>query len=384
MNASDRLTRTRTRLLLDQPWFGALAMRLKVTADETIDTLATDGTSLLYNSAFVLEQTDDHLTAIYAHEVLHCALLHPYRRGNRDPKQWSEACDHTVNLDLVAAGFQLPSDALMDSQYSGLSADVIYAKLGQAPKPEQGKQRQSGKPLSTGTVQDAPQAPGSDPGTVPAPSDSMTAEDWKIAADQATSVSRAAGKLPGSAVESAKAARNNPEDWRAILREFIEHTQPSDYSWGTPNRRHIAQGLYLPGIVKENLGTLAIAIDTSGSVSKAMLDSFASEVTAIVHEARPEKITVLYCDTRIRHTEEFSPDDAEITLTCHGRGGTRFAPVFEAINAWDQPPAACLYFTDLENGSEAIQEPDYPVLWVTGKHVTKRPIFGQVARVDGF
>jgi len=389
MIAMDRMTRTRTRLLLDQPWFGSLSMRLKIVEDAQTATMATDGSELRYNPEFVTKQTDEHLTAILAHEVMHCALLHPFRRGSRDSEQWNKACDYAVNSDLVAAGFRLPSDALLDSKYAGLSADVIYAQLGDTPKPQdsQGGKQPDQTPLSTGTVQDAPngsngQQPGTDPAGQPQPG--MSEEDWKIATEQATSVSRAAGKLPGSAVDSSKAVRNSPEDWRAILREFIEHTQPSDYSWGVPNRRHIADGLYLPGIVKENLGVLAIAIDTSGSISQRILDSFASEVTAIAQEARPERVTVLYCDTSIRHTEEFTPDDAEITLKCHGRGGTRFAPVLDALNAWDVPPAACLYFTDLENGSEQIEQPAYPMLWVTGKNVTRRPPFGDVVRVDGF
>lgn len=89
-------------------------------------------------------------------------------------------------------------------------------------------------------------------------------------------------------------------------------------------------------------------------------------------------------DTAIRNTEEFGPDDTNITLTAKGRGGTRFAPVFERLSESDQSPAALLYFTDMENGSERIEQPAYPVLWVTGKHGTINPPFGQVVRIEGF
>lgn len=398
MNAAERMTRTRTRLLLDHPWFGSLAMRLKIVADESIPTMSTDGTTLSYNPAFVEKQTDAHLMGIMAHEVLHVVLLHPYRRGSRDKEQWNVACDHMVNLDLVAAGFQLPADCIIDKKYAGLSADVIYAQLGNEPKPK-GENGKSKAPLSTGTVQDAPQSsgnassksdsskpangagePSKDAGTEP-----MTEEDWKIAAEQASSVARAAGKLPGDAARSAKNSRDNPEDWRAILREFIEHTTPSDYSWSQPNRRHIADGLYLPSIFRENTGKIAILIDTSGSISQKILDSFACEVTAIMHEARPEEVLVVYCDTRVRHTDTFTPDDEKITLTCHGGGGTKFAPAFDHLNTLENPPIACIYFTDLENSSsERLTEPNYPVLWATGKHVTRKPAFGEVIRIDGF
>jgi predicted metal-dependent peptidase len=383
------MTRARTRILLDHPWFGALAMRLQMLPDESQPTCATDGTRLVYNPSFVTSLPDSELTAVMAHEVMHCALLHPYRRGARDAEQWNVATDHAINLQLQAAGFGLPSDCLADPQYAGLSADVIYAKLSAQPKPPpqpqggSGQPQPGGKPLSTGSVMDAPQPATPDPNGTPSPSSQpMTAEDWKIAAEQATAVSRAAGSTPAGAARAAKLARESAEDWRATLREFIEHTQPSDYSWSSPNRRHLAAGLYLPGIIKENLAVIAVAVDTSGSISQAVLDCFASELTAIVHEARPERVDVLYCDARIQHTESFSPDDPEVKLAAHGGGGTRFAPVLDRLSAECEPPACLIYFTDLENGSERLEEPQYPVLWVTGKQVTKHGPFGRTVRVD--
>lgn len=382
MNAQTRMTRTRTRLLLDHPWFGSLAMRLQIDPDPKLDTVSTDGTVLHYSPDFVVEQTDAHLLTIMAHEVLHCALLHPFRRGSRDAERWNRATDYAVNADLKAAGFEMPPDALIDPQYAGLSADVIYAQLANDPNDEP-----DSEPRSTGTVDDAPdaQGPSSDgpgqPDSQPS-SDTMTAEDWKIAAEQATATTRAAGTTPADAVRSTKAARQIPEDWRAILREFIEHTQPSDYSWASPNRRLIAEGLYLPGIVKENLGTIGLAIDTSGSVSAAVLAAFAAEVQDIVSEARPDLLAVVYCDSMVRHVEEFSADDVEIELSAKGGGGTRFGPALDYFTAMEQQPAAVLYFTDLENGAEQVEEPAYPVLWVTGKNVTKPAPFGPIVRID--
>jgi predicted metal-dependent peptidase len=78
-------------------------------------------------------------------------------------------------------------------------------------------------------------------------------------------------KLPAGMAELVKESRKDVADWKAILRELIEQTVPSDYSWLTPNRRHIADGLYLPGMTKENLGHVAIAVDTSGSIDTELL-----------------------------------------------------------------------------------------------------------------
>ena len=392
MTHETRMTRARSRLLMEQPWFGSLAMRLKIEPDATIKTLRTDGSTLKYNPAYVEKLPEPQLIGCVAHEVMHCALLHPYRRGGKDLQRWNAACDYAINPLLVKAGIALPKGNLDDPKYYGLAADVIYAQLGQEPGGGQPGTDES----PTGSFTDAPSdadgpgqpgkpgdAPGK-PGAAGKPKPGMTAEDWNVAAEQATMVTKAAGNLPGDASRAAKAAQANPEDWRAILREFIEQTAPSDYSWSVPNRRHAYAGLYLPGVVKENLGRIAVVVDTSGSISQPILDLVGAELTAIVHEANPEAVDVIYCDSKVRHTETFTPDDAEIIMQAKGGGGTRFAPAFEHIaEKFTDPPVCCLYFTDMENyDRKPLKEPPYPVLWVTGKHVIKTQPFGRVIRVE--
>lgn len=359
-----RVTKARTRLLLDQPWFGSLAMRLKIVPAD-IETFDVDGTALRYSPTFADSLTDDELEAVLAHEVMHCALLHMFRRGNRDHRQWNEACDYAINGELVKAGFKLPKDGLLDSQFDGLSADVIYARRVKQPQPQN-----QGEQPSTGSVNDAP---------APAPdAPSMTQDDWKIATEQATAVAKGCGKVPGGIETAVKSARKDAEDWRAILREFIEHTVPSDYSWTAPNRRHIANGVYLPGMTKENLGHIAVAVDTSGSIDNVLLEAFCGELNQIAGEAKPEKITVMYCDMQVHKTEEFATDDP-ITMTAVGRGGTAFSPVFAAVDTWETPPSCLIYFTDLDGDNPS--EPEYPVLWATGVSVTKSGPFGRTIRI---
>ena len=401
-----RMTAARTRLLLDFPWFGSLAMRLKIEPSEETETFATDGTRLIYNPAALAKVTDSELTGIVAHEVMHCALLHPFRRAHRDAREWNEATDYAINSELLKCGLTLPADVLNDSQFDGLSADVIFAmrakqkqqeQQSQEPQPDAGAGKGSpdpnGQPApSTGTVEDAPPEPNGQPADAPAngsqpdqqqPAPQMSESDWKIAAEQASDVARGCGKLPAGAARAIKDARTEPQDWRAILREFVEHTAPSDYSWMSPNRRHVANGVYLPGMTKENMGAIAIAIDTSGSIDQRVLAMFANELNAIASEAKPSKVTVLYCDSHVQRTDEFEPEE-EIKLNAKGGGGTRFQPIFDAIAArvetGEEPPACLIYFTDLDCYDQPA-EPDYPVLWCTELSVTKTAPFGQTVRI---
>ena len=119
---------------------------------------------------------------------------------------------------------------------------------------------------------------------------------------------------------------------------------------------------------------MVIGVDTSGSIDAATLVAFAAEITAILDEAAPEAIHVVYCDEAVAGTETYEPGDP-IRLTPHGGGGTAFRPVFDWIAGSDIQPVCAVYLTDLY-GSEFGPAPDYPVLWVsTG--ATAAP-FGEV------
>ena len=80
---SQKLTRSRVQLLLKQVFFGTLALRLKLVPG-SLPTMATDGSRIVYNPAFVDELKPAELEGTLAHEVLHCALGHQCRRGERD------------------------------------------------------------------------------------------------------------------------------------------------------------------------------------------------------------------------------------------------------------------------------------------------------------
>src|SRR5215471_13435243 len=127
-NLQQKLTRARTQLLLNQPFFGTLCLRLKLMTGP-VRTMATDGRRILYDAGFANSLPPAELEAVLAHEVLHCALGHHCRRGQRDPRLWNEAADLAINPLLVANGFSLPAGALIDPAFDNLSAEEIYARL---------------------------------------------------------------------------------------------------------------------------------------------------------------------------------------------------------------------------------------------------------------
>ena len=79
-----KLTRARTQLILDQPFFGSLALRLRLVEDPTVDTAYTDGVVLGYNRRFIQGLSLEQTKWVLAHEVMHLACMHHTRRAARD------------------------------------------------------------------------------------------------------------------------------------------------------------------------------------------------------------------------------------------------------------------------------------------------------------
>lgn len=418
-----KLTRARTQLLLSQPFFGSLCLRLKLMPGP-VPAMATNGRDILYNPAFVESLKPSELEAVLAHEVMHVALAHHCRRGERDRCLWNEAADFAINPILIGNGFTLPQGALIDPSFNNLSAEEIYARLisrgsgGGAPEDspqpssasassgaQQGSPSEQQAAAGTGSSghqhpqksdRDAAENCGSaeeaqagsfgevldavdDDGNPASPAEKSRQEhEWHIAADQAMRMAAGCGHEPMNVARPLAESRQSKQDWRTILRDFIAATMPSDYRWTPPNRRHIGSGLYLPSVDRSGLGTIVVAVDTSGSIGTRELEQFAGEISAIADEAKPEAIHVVYCDAAVQSAQEFRAGES-IELEPQGGGGTDFRPVFDWVAQNAIHPVCLLYLTDLCCYSYPAP-PEYPVLWVTNSRATA-PL-GETVRID--
>ncbi len=342
MDAKQAISAARRSLVLDNPFFGVLSLKLEIVEDnEGTKTMATDGKRLFFNAEFVQSLTQAELVGVTAHEVLHCANGHVWRRENRDGEKWNYACDYAINPIVVKAGMVLPQGGLLDASYEGKSAEEIYALL----EDEEG----GGEP-SCGEVVDCP------PDDMP----ELQAE-WSSAVLSAAKLSESAGKLPEGIERLVQRIKNPPQDWRSILRRFVQQSAQNDYSWKQPNGRYLHAGIYMPRLYAEAMGTMVVAVDTSGSIDDVIIGQFEREIDSISQEMRPEKIVVVYCDCAVRCVEEFAGDDP-VKLSPKGGGGTDFRPVFDWVENEGMIPACLVYLTDML-GEFPEYPPNYPVLW---------------------
>lgn len=412
-----KLLRARVQLLFKQPFFATLCLRLKLIPDSIFPTMATNGKVIRYNPPFVESLTPEELEGTLAHEVLHCALGHHCRRGNRQLRRWNAAADYAVNPIILNNGLLLPAGALVKAEYEGLSAEQIYdllveeesgggasasannqsvgsgpsgAQTGNGAGPDS-QSNGSGATDSTpatatdggvpgnqqpstgdddlsspreggfGEVMDATDEEGNPAGEGEA---HRQASEWAVAAQQALQAAKAQGHGTTDVERSLEQSRQSTQNWKAILRAFVGSTARSDYRWSPPNRRFVSAGLYLPSLHSEGVGRLVIGVDTSGSITTRELEEFAGEITAILDQAQPEKIHVVYCDEAVTGTQEFGPYEP-IDLEPRGGEGTDFRPVFQWVEDNDINPVCLIYLTDLCCNHYPSPQPSYPVLWVT-------------------
>lgn len=353
----NKIEKARVQMVLEQPFFASLSMRLKYLPDDTCKTAWTDGATIGYNPQYADGLTGAEVKCLIAHEVLHVALLHHLRRGGRDKHKWNTAADCAVNLLLTDCGFTLPDGALFDRGYRGMSAEEIFTRLPAAPPPPA---------PDGGEVRDAPEN---------SPAGTAAAEaDIKMAISQAIQAARMSGKIPAGMARDVRQQGKSSADWRSLLREFVDATAKNDFTWTRPNRRHVAAGLYLPSMVSQELQSLAVVIDTSASISLDVLSDFQAEIAAILSGYPSTCLHVIYCDARVNRTETIYGGGA-IDLQPVGGGGTDFRPPFAWIAEQGLTPACLIYLTDLACWTYP-PEPDYPVLWAATER--GKPPFGTV------
>lgn len=410
----ERISNQRSQLILSQPFFGVLVMRLRLVEDPACETFWVDGASMGYNPTYVETLTDLELRGCIGHEVLHVSNGHCWRRGARDPDLWNRACDYAINPVVLSAGLQLPAGALLDGRFLGKSAEQVYAVLrqeashGQTPLSQPQAQPQPSA-AGDGVVPqqsfdggspppNAPAAPGQGgqpdhasggdsfrPGDVRqyCASDREAVESqWKVATLQAAKAARMRGKLPGDLQAMVAMATLPSVDWRSILHRFAFESAQCDYSWALPNRRYTHMGLYLPALHSNVVGDAVFVRDTSGSVFDATQAQFAAEIECVAQRLQPRRLIVLDCDTRVTQVQIFEQGDAVALEKVKGGGGTSFVRPFAWLEEEGIEPAFLVYLTDLD-GRFPQRPPSYPTLWASTTPLDRvaRPPFGECVEV---
>ena len=291
--------------------------------------MATDGVSLYFNPQFVetLNAAENWREFWPTRSCTRHYSTTP-AAADRNPRRWNMACDYAINPMLLDAGLTLPKDV---SARQPLSRDERGAHLQPARRRNRIRvhrarrsQAGDGESAGRGRTNSASQTrQGADePRRHKHREESdrfwmlrnrRTEKDGPSPSRRATGRSlssrqRTLRSWPESCPEarwSLEASQAAGVDWRELLRRAWSETIPADYSWTRPNRRHVWNGLYLPGVVSEGVGEIGIAVDCSGSINARQLGLFEAEVRSILAGQQPRFVHVLYFDTEVQKVETY-------------------------------------------------------------------------------
>ena len=382
---SDIISKCKIQVRKECQFFGALMLFASIIKSEKVETAATDGKDIFFNEKFLKSLKSSEQNALMLHEVLHMALLHVTRRQSRDPYIWNIAADIVVNdLILRNTSFALPEGAIIDHAYQDKSVEYIYECLLKNNKYKQKKYQ-----LKIADVGDNPENSNE---SILSEAEKLEIESYwrdKIQVLKNSDAlsnpnkygSNSTGGLPAGFEREVESILEPEINWRHALWKYVGRT-PADFD--DLDRRFLYRGLYLEGLMSEAL-EVSVCVDTSGSVSRELIDQFVGEINGILSSYPHVKCDFFFCDCALSGPFEVRSIDEVPTLK--GGGGTSFVPFFKHLeknsNNFMGAQKVSIYLTD---GYEEFPDfvPSDPVMWLVsadGKKTSKFP-FGEVVRIS--
>lgn len=406
---TQRLLLSRLRILGKHGFYGLLLMHTKFALDESLETAATDGETILFSPPFLSGLSDRELDFVMMHEILHIALRHCARQGVRDNFLFNIACDIVVNSNILLsenmdrysitlAGYGESMHIAPDGKEGHLyTAEEVYEMLlshGYAPK---GHQNGNGAPNGAagspvGGKKGASPFPRWDDHSAWRHGESNEERDvWAkrvLDAAEAVSIRRAngsAGDLPAGVWRVLKELKHPQTDWRTLLNDFVQE-EISDYSFFPPDRRMQDSPFFLPDFndFEERVDDVLFMVDTSGSMSDDLIAEAFSEIAGAIEQFHGRLRGLLgFFDAAVYPPVPFESVEDLKSIRPQGGGGTSFHVVLHYLSKLETPPASLVILTDgyAEFPPEEMAR-GVPVLWIVNNE-ERTPPWGKVARVAG-
>jgi predicted metal-dependent peptidase len=383
------LVTARVGMLLRASFFGNLATRLKlINADEWCATAATDGRNFYYNTRFIKMLRPKEVEFLFGHEVLHVVYDHFGRRGERHPMLSNVAADYCVNADLKkhrVGEFITSVPCLYEAKYEGMSYEEVYDDLYKnAEKIDINELIQ--KLLDDHMEdEDDSDSDGKSPdgnGRVKRPR--LTDEEKTAIRDEIKEAMLSAaqtcdaGNIPAGVKRIIQDLTEPKMNWRELIRQQIESTVKSDFTWLRTSRKGWDMDAVMPGMKTQEAIDICVMVDMSGSISDSQGRDFISEVKGIMETFEDYRIHIGCFDTEVYNMQVFTADNLEdiSEYRLDGGGGTDFDCFFDYFKKEDIEPKKLVVFTDGYPGG-SWGDPNYcDTVWVIHGDKNPDPPFG--------
>lgn len=413
-------------------FYSAIAIKLPGRCSPEVETFATNGKEIIYNPEFINTLPEREIVGVIAHEIMHVALLHHCRKGNRDHQRWNLACDLAINSIIIESGLSLPSCAVIAGvgkfakMAPGKMAEQYYNELddsqsgdkpddqpgnGPGDKPDDQKSGGPGDKPSDQSGDQPSDKPGDQPGSgagsdqsgdkpgsgagsggpkpakkqggnggfgevLEAPSPKEAEAEARALVAMASEMCR--GNMPGGVRNAIDSVRPSV-DWRKILQDLLTRKVRQDYVYTRPSRRASA-GVILPILGGKACPKVAVLIDTSGSINHKTVSEFVAEIKSFRDNAKSDVVLIMH-HVHAYSITEISPED-EFVLPPVLTGGTSHVdPIHKALVAEAEIIVA---LTDCH--SVYPDDPNVDVIWVRydqGCSPGEPPAYGSLVDIVG-
>lgn len=376
-------------------------------------TAYTDGINKVYCREYVAEyDSEAKLRGLVLHENLHVALkqIPRHRDLNHDHKMLNYAMDFVVN-DIIkntdgTTGHTkepivlLPDGALYHPMFHNWSVRKVYDYLkkrkeeldkadqdGDQPQPcpQQNNSSTNGEDQSETDIDDALRNMDKEmDGHVFTEVEDMDAEELKKLENEIDKALRQGGMLAGRMGASIPRVIGDlletKVDWREVFREFVQSAMrgKDEYTWRKMSKAYLANNMYIPSMHSETMGEVVVAIDTSGSINNEQISEFASELASICETCNPDKVRVLWWDTKVHGEQVFEGNYGDIAkmLKPQGGGGTHVGCVSDYIIKSSIKAEVLVVFTDGYVEHEPKWEIGLPTMWFVTQNSSFTPPAG--------
>ncbi len=348
-SVESRISRVKSTLILEQPYFGSIASTLKPIQNDDLKTYLSKGENFEYNDVYINSLEDEELAFILTNASMHQAFLHESRRNQRMQWLWILATDYAINSLLVNNGLEPPDEINYDERFDDMSAEAIYATLeNEIDNDEHSPQQISQIDYQETKLED------------------INDDKIKDMNGQLLNKAKLQGDLPLGIEILVPKLSEGKISWKNELYNFIEESVRFDYQLVPPNKRFISYGIALPALSGTKVN-IVVAIDSSGSIDGNQLSRFLSEVEAIMNSFENFEINLIIADAKVQEHHVLYPGD-ELNYNIKGGGGTNFINTFKYIYENIDEVNLLLYFTD-GFGKFPDFEPDYNVAWVSSEKI---------------
>jgi len=368
-NVREAFQAMRLRLSRSKPYLAPVLYRMRgpiVRDDLPFHTLAVDSSWRIYIDPAVLERWDvEQLTTVLEHEAWHLVMHHPRRgvarcleEGSVEHACWQAAVDCVVNamIDcsrlpglITADRLDLPPGRTADEYYALLMERCSKSEGEQVDAPEGGGSCGDGVPRAWEEAPNSKPTSEEDPG---APGDFEAEQIARAVAEEIVRSGRQAGYGGRDLLRWAEGVLAPPTvPWQRVLASTVRAGLADvagrvDYSYRRPSRRQGASSVVLPSM-RRPAPTVAVVVDTSGSMERHDLDAAMAEVGGVLSALGGMDVTLLSCDHEVEAAQRVI---TARTVRLIGGGGTDMGAGLAAAARLRPRPDITIVITDGETG----------------------------------